>query len=389
MAYILTPRFAPAYQAPQCNPLGTCAPSSRPTYGYRTAQRPQAQPQRSPFATFFSQLEDLIGEIDQESQRQAQIEARREAELEAQRVAQIKAQREAYRAHIEAQRAAYQQRQAEIEAHIAAQREAHRQRQLRKRAIRAQFAVTQNEQGWQVEAEIPGFVQDNISIEVTDENTLKIAGNTEWGAKPQVEAQSEAKSEATSVESASEPTAEQTGEEPADEKMEGITLEPAADLRSAAEIATETTETDSVRPGTPDSDTSSRKSYQPTVEDDFEDLGPEASTLFSTPSAPAAPSEPKGKEKAVESSEPQQTAEDPEISIPAETAVAQQHQPLLSAQQQQQEDAEESFRGSFERTYRFPERIDAGSIRASLKEGVLSITVPRAQAQPVRRIAIL
>lgn len=389
MAYILTPRFAPAYQASQCNPFGVCAPSSRPTYGYRTAQMPQAQPQRSPFASFFSQLEDLVSEIDQESQRQAQIEARREAELEAQRVAQIKAQREAYRAHIEAQRAAYRQRQAEIEAHIAAQREAHRQRQLRKRAVRAQFAVTQNEQGWQVDAEIPGFEQDNISIEVTDENTLKIAGNTEWGAKPQVEAQPEAESEATSVESASEPTAEQTGEEPADEKMEGITLEPAADLRSAAEIATETTETDSVRPGTPDSDTSSRKSYQPTVEDDFEDLGPEASTLFSTPSAPATPSEPKGKEKAVESPEPQQTAEDPEISIPADTAVAQQHQPLLSAQQQQQEDAEEPFRGSFERNYRFPERIDAGSIRASLNEGVLSITVPRAQAQPVRRIAIL
>ena len=389
MAYILTPRFAPAYQASQCNPFGVCAPSSRPTYGYRTAQMPQAQPQRSPFASFFSQLEDLVSEIDQESQRQAQIEARREAELEAQRVAQINAQREAYRAHVEAQRAAYRQRQAEIEAHIAAQREAHRQRQLRKRAFRAQFAVTQNEQGWQVDAEIPGFEQDNISIEVTDENTLKIAGNTEWGAKPQVEAQPEAESEATSVESASEPTAEQTGEEPADEKMEGITLEPAADLRSAAEIATETTETDSVRPGTPDSDTSSRKSYQPTVEDDFEDLGPEASTLFSTPSAPATPSEPKGKEKAVESPEPQQTAEDPEISIPADTAVAQQHQPLLSAQQQQQEDAEEPFRGSFERNYRFPERIDAGSIRASLNEGVLSITVPRAQAQPVRRIAIL
>ena len=389
MAYILTPRFAPAYQASQCNPFGVCAPSSRPTYGYRTAQMPQAQPQRSPFASFFSQLEDLVSEIDQESQRQAQIEARRGAELKAQRVAQIKAQREAYRAHIEAQRAAYQQRQAEIEAHIAAQREAHRQRQLRKRAVRAQFAVTQNEQGWQVDAEIPGFEQNNISIEVTDENTLKIAGNTEWGAMPQVEAQPEAEEEATSVESASEPTAEQTGEESADEKMEGITLEPAADLRPAAEIATETTETDSVRPGTPDSDTSSRKSYQPTVEDDFEDLGPEASTLFSTPSAPAAPSEPKGKEKAVVSPEPQQTAEDPEISIPAETAVAQQHQPLLSAQQQQQEDAEESFRGSFERTYRFPERIDAGSIRASLKEGVLSITVPRAQAQPVRRIAIL
>ncbi|KAJ4994290.1 hsp20-like protein [Stagonosporopsis vannaccii] len=383
MAYILTPRFTQAYQAPQCNPFGFCAPSSQPTYGYRTAQRPQSQPQpqRSPFASFFSQLDELVSEIDRESQRQAQIEAKREA----QRAAQIKAAREAYQAHIEAQRAAYRQRQAEIEAHIVAQREAHRQRQLRKRAFRAQFAVTQNEQGWQVDAELPGFRQENISIELTDENTLKIAGNTEWGAKPQVEAQPEV--EATpAVNESIEEASEQTAEESAEEKMEGITLEPAADLAPSAEIVTDATETESVRPGTPDSDTSSRKSYQPTVEDDFEDLGPEASTLFSTPSTPATPSEPKGKEKAVEQEE---TAEDPEVSIPTESAVVPQPQPEVPAPQQREQEEEERFRGSFERTYRFPERIDSSNVRASLKEGVLSITVPRAQAQPARRIAIL
>ena len=66
MAYILTPRFAPAYQAPQCSPFGFCGPSSRPTYGYRTVQRPQPQPERSPFASFFSQLDELVGEIDQD-----------------------------------------------------------------------------------------------------------------------------------------------------------------------------------------------------------------------------------------------------------------------------------------------------------------------------------
>ncbi|KAF3007819.1 hypothetical protein E8E13_010574 [Curvularia kusanoi] len=391
MAYILTPRFAPTYQAPQCSPFGFCGPSSRPTYGYRTVQRPQSQPERSPFASFFSQLDELVGEIDRESQRQAQIEARIEAEREAQRVAQIKAQREAYRAHVEAQRAAYRQRQAEIEAHIAAQREAHRQRQLRKRAFRAQFAVSQNEQGWQVDAEIPGFEQHNISIEVTDENTLKIAGNTEWGTKPQVDVRAEAETTPATeepAEGASEPTAEHTVEESADEKMEGITLEPATELEPVAETAIESTETESVRPGTPDSDTSSRKSYQPTVEDDFEDLGPEASTLFSTQSVSATPSEPKGKEKVVEPVEQQQPAEDLEISVPTETAVVQQSQPEVPAQQEEQE-AKEPFRGSFERTYRFPEHIDADNIRASLKEGVLSITVPRAQAQPVRRIAIL
>lgn len=367
MAYILTPRFAQAYQAPQCNPFGFCAPSSQPAYGYGTVQRPQPQrqAQRSPFASFFSQLDELVSEIDRESQRQAQIEAQRET----QREAQIKAAREAYQAHVEAQRAAYRQRQAEIEAHIAAQREAHRQRQLRKRAFRAQFAVTQNEQGWQVDAELPGFEQDNISIELTDENTLKIAGNTEWGAKnSHVEAQPDTDA-ASAVEESTEETTKQTNEGPADENMEGIMIEP------TAEAATDATESESVRPGTPDSDTSSRKSYQPTVEDDFEDLGPEASTLFSTPSTPATPSEPKGKEKAVEHEE---AVADPKISVPTESAVV----------PQQQQEEEEPFHGSFERTYRFPERIDGSNVRASLKEGVLSITVPRAPVQSARRIAI-
>ena len=383
MAYILTPRFAQAYQAPQCNPFGFCAPTSRPTYGYRTVQRSQPQPRPSPFASFFSQLDDLVSEIDRESQRQAQIEAQREA----QRAAQVEAQRQAYEAYIEAQRAAYRQRQAQIEAHVAAQREAHRQRQLRKHALRAQFAVTQNEQGWQVDAEVPGFEQRNISIEVTDENTLKIAGNTEWGTEPQGEAQSEAEA-APAVEQSTEETAkasaEQAVEETADEKMEGITLEP------SAEIATETTETDSARPATPDSDTSSHKSYQATVEDDFEDLGPEASTLFSTPSAPATPSEPKGKEKAVESVESvehHETVEDPEISVPTETAVTQ--QPQSEAPVQQQQETEERPHGSFERTYRFPERIDAENVKASFKEGKLTVNVPRAQVQQARRVAIL
>jgi hypothetical protein len=53
----------------------------------------------------------------------------------------------------------------------------------------------------------------------------------------------------------------------------------------------------------PDSDTQSHKSYQVTVEDDFEDLGVETSSLISASSRPSSPSEikePKGKEKVVE-----------------------------------------------------------------------------------------
>lgn len=321
MAFILTPRFAPAYQAPQCSPFGFCAPVSRPAYTYRVARPRPQRPQYSSFNNFFTQVDELLSEIDREAQRQA---------------------------------------------HIEAQREAHRQRQQRKRALRAKFDVNQTEQGWQVDGEIQGFDQENISIEVTDERTLKIAGNTEW----QAEKKAQPEQQQPEVEAAPA-TEQQSTEEVPEDKMDGVTLnEPEFETVS-------TTETATVSAATPDSDTESHKSYQATVEDDFEDLGAETSSLISTPSRPSSPAEvkePKGKEKAVE--EP--------------AAVAQQPQAEAPVQQQQPEPQEEPRpRGSFERTFRFPERIDAANVSASFKDGALRITVPRAQAQQVRRIAIL
>lgn len=323
MAYILTPHFVPAYQTSRCNPFGFCAPVSRPTYSYRTVARPQPRrPSYSPYTNFFSQVDELLGEIDREAQRQAHLQAQLEA-----------------------------------------QREAHRQRQQRKRALRAKFAVSQNEQGWQVDADVTGFTQENINIEITDENTLKVAGNTEWRSEPQNQPEVE-------VTPAPEETAEETAEEPVvqtpDNRMDGVTInEPE-------------TETEPTRSATPDSDTQSHRSYQATVEDDFEDLGNETSSLISTPSESSAPAEPKGKEKATE--EPRNT----------ETAVTQQPQPeapMPHQPQQQEEDVRPQ--GSFERTFRFPERIDANNVKASFKDGVLHIDVPRAQTQQIRRIAIL
>jgi len=320
MAYVITPHFIPAYEAPRCNPFGSCAPVSRPTYAYRTLARPQPRrPVYSPYTNFFSQVDELLGEIDREAQRQAHLQAQLEA-----------------------------------------QREAHRQRQQRKRALRAKFAVIPNEQGWQVDAEVTGFTQENISIEVTDENTLKVAGNTEWRSEPQAQPEAEAV-----------PTPEEIAEESVvqtpDNRMDGVALnEPE-------------TETEPARSATPDSDTQSHRSYQATVEDDFEDLGAETSSLISNPSESSTPEEPKGKEKAVEESRN------------AETAVTQQPQPEVPVPQQQNQVQQEEPRpqGSFERTFKFPERIDANSVRASFKDGVLHIAVPRAQIQQVRRIAIL
>ncbi|KAI4644078.1 uncharacterized protein J4E78_009661 [Alternaria triticimaculans] len=314
--------MAPAYEAQQCNPFGFCAPVSRPAHGYLVSRPQPRRPQYSPYNNFFSQVDELLSEIDREAQREAQ-------------------------------------RKAQIEAHREALREAYRQRQLqRKRALRADFQVNQIEQGWQVDGDIQGFEQDNINIEVIDEHTLKIAGNTQWQSEksqaqpqlPQIEAQP---IPAASIE---QPTA--THSEP--------------EVESTTE-----TEAPTTRAATPDSDTSSHKSYQPTVEDDFEDLA--ADFPSSRPSSPTEPREPKGKEKAVD--EPKNT----------ETAVVAKPQPEVPVQQPQPQEQpqQERVHGSFERTFRFPERIDVANVGASFKDGALKVTVPRAQVMQVRRIAIL
>lgn len=336
MAFVLTPRFAPTYQAPQCSPFGFCAPTSRPAYSYRVARPRTQRPQYSSFNHFFGQVDELLSEIEREAQHQAQLEAERQA-------------------------------------HIEAQREAHHQRQRRKRALRARFGVSQTEQGWRVESEIRGFDHDNISIEITDENTLRIAGNTRW----QSEKVAQSKQQPAVIDSASTAaTDEQQPNEPTpEENMDGVTLnEPDFENVTNADTAT-------VRAATPESDTESHKSYQATVEDDFEDLGAETSSLISTPSrrpsASTEVNEPKGKEKAVDD---------------ASTALNQQLNAEAVAQQQEQEQdtqKEERVHGSFERTFRFPERIDAANVSATFKDGTLEIFVPKAQAQPVTRIAIL
>jgi HSP20 family molecular chaperone IbpA len=287
MAFFLTPRFAPAYQ--QCGP-SSCA-SSLPSFG--RVSRPAPRPAFPSFVPFLGQLDELLSELDREAQRAA-----------------------------------------------------HEQRQQRKRAFRARFDVRENKDGYELEGEVPGFEQEHISIEVTDENTLKISGDTERKAEQLP----------TEAAPASEPQETETEAE----KMDGVTLN---------ESETNT-----------GSDTESHKSYQPTVEDDFEDLGAETSSTISASSESEQPKEPKGKEKAVES-------------INTETAVQPQAQPEAPVQQQPQvpetrEWLSERVHGSFERAFQFPTRIDAANVRAALKNGVLSIQVPKAPAPTIRQITI-
>jgi len=48
---------------------------------------------------------------------------------------------------------------------------------------------------------------------------------------------------------------------------------------------------------------------------------------------------------------------------------------------------ERSF-GSFNRTFQFPSRVDHDSVKASMKNGILSVVVPKAKAREPRKIAI-
>jgi HSP20 family molecular chaperone IbpA len=48
----------------------------------------------------------------------------------------------------------------------------------------------------------------------------------------------------------------------------------------------------------------------------------------------------------------------------------------------------ERFVGEFHRSFSFPARVDQDAVKASLKNGILSIVVPKAQAPKPRKIAI-
>ncbi|KAF9738711.1 hypothetical protein PMIN06_009605 [Paraphaeosphaeria minitans] len=295
MAFFLTPRFAPAYTAPQCNPW---ASAPRPQQSYRQFVRPSFPS----FAPFLSDVDEIINALDQEARREA------------------------------------------------ARREAHRQRQQRKRIVHAHFNVHEHQGGYQVDAEIPGFQQEHIEIEVMDDNILRLSGNTERKAEPQPQL-TETATETPAIEAEAQHAV-----------IDGVAFnEPEEATASGAATPTH-------------SDTESHRSYQATVEDDFEDLGAETSSTISAHTDSEAPKEHRGKEKAVHETATTNT----------ETAV----QPQPEAPEEQQHQVEWQFDGSFERTFRFPERIDAANVTASLRNGLLSINIPKAKAPEARRILI-
>jgi HSP20 family protein len=127
-----------------------------------------------------------------------------------------------------------------------------------------------------------------------------------------------------------------------------------------ANIATEGDEQTAVAQdgaATPSSEASSKSSHQATVEDDVE--------------------------------EPANSSAGPEQSTAAEAAPKQQE---VASQQPKKASEQFWYRersvGEFTRSFSFPSRVDQEAVRASLKNGILSIVVPKAPVPESRRINI-
>jgi len=118
----------------------------------------------------------------------------------------------------------------------------------------------------------------------------------------------------------------------------------------------ETTEKHAIQEGTatPASEDGSVKSHQPTVED--EDAPANSSTTASESSQVATPA-------------------------PAK-------EPVKFEAPNSQYWVSERHVGSFERSFSFPSRVDQEAVKASLKNGILSIVVPKAKLPESRRINI-
>ena len=186
------------------------------------------------------------------------------------------------------------------------------------------FDVKETETAYELFGELPGVEQKDLQVEFTSPNTLQIKGRSERYHEQGTRPSTAA---AAAVESQTE--------------------QPAAVEAAPSETETET----------------SSNYHKPTVEDDFEevtaeDATPAESTAEETPAAaqPEAPAQ--------EVAQPQEQVPKGHYWV-SERSV-----------------------GSFARSFQFSRRVDQENVKASLKEGILSIVVPKAVLPENRRISV-
>ncbi|KAK7757040.1 hypothetical protein SLS62_001056 [Diatrype stigma] len=188
------------------------------------------------------------------------------------------------------------------------------------------FDLKETETNFELHGELPGIEKDQVQIEFTDPQTIVIRGRAERSYT--------------------------AGTPPAGLIDEGNKTSGALTQEGEQQQ----------QPATSD-DASERSSLHATVEDDVEEG---RSTATST----AAPT-------------------------PASTA-AELSKPASEKQQQQQQPQQPKFKywvsersvGEFSRAFQFPSRVEHDNVRASLNNGILTVTVPKAKKPESRRIAI-
>lgn len=196
------------------------------------------------------------------------------------------------------------------------------QRQARpqfKRPFNPKFNVNETTQAYSLEGELPGFDASDISIEFLDDgHTLQIKGKT---VKETRNGQ-----QSKEVEAASSETPKPVEQAPAEQ-----------------------------------SETSSVKSHQATVEDDVE--------------------EPANASAVTQQAQLQESAT-------AESSKEVQQQPKEEQDPAIKHWISERYTGSFTRSFKFPSKVDQERVKASLKDGILAVTLPFAAKLESRRIQI-
>lgn len=196
------------------------------------------------------------------------------------------------------------------------------------RSFQPRFDVKETRDAYELQGELPGMKQKDLEVFFQDANTLQIKGRTERHHE------------------------ESSG--PSQQSVEAIEAQqPEAVVEAQNEQPADTA-----------SETSSY--HKATVETENEDGFIEASA--SDAATPAAT--------------PQQPAQTQDV------APQPQEQQQRPKRPEGQYWVSERSVGQFARTFTFPNRIDQQAVKASLKEGILSIVVPKAAVPEPRRINI-
>jgi len=195
------------------------------------------------------------------------------------------------------------------------------------RAFAPKFDVKEVKDAYELHGELPGIDSKDVSIEWSDGNTLTISGRTE-----------------TRAERGQRPSAPST---------------PAASSTPTTPAAVTETATDDTA-----SETSSY--HKPTVED-------EDGVLVDVNEKPAEETAKSSDSAVTKNVQTTEVAEAPK----AEAKPAPSRYWIT-----------ERSVGQFQRSFSFPSRIDQDAVKASLKNGILNIVVPKAKIVGPRRISI-